>query len=911
MSEPLIHSKFTLPMAAGKMVNRPQAESLIKTLTHHNKAGIVVSPAGYGKSTFLSQCADIIEHRGVACAWLSLDERDNDPARFTAYFLKLLQDLNAKVRKVDIEFIAAENKASLDSTITALINIMESLPQQHFIFIDDYHLINNPSIHYLLGHLIAYSPVQSKFVMASRSDPDLSLESLRMEGKVSRVSVRELSFSLAEAEFFLNDCKKLNLGDALIKIIHQKTEGWAAGLQLAALALKEQEDYGNFINDFSGTDRDVTDYLGEVILNQQPAHIKKFLLYSSVLEKMNASLVAKILDDNDTQALLEAAESRNLFVIPLDRNRNWYRYHHLFSEFLKTQFCKLCPGKDQEVYRLACDWSLQHGHLEDAIHYSLAMENYDRASSLIAEIALPLVRDSGKYWTFLQWVNQLPEQYLEKWPQIKLGLAWSLIFTRRLDEAESRLRELVDSFALASTTLSTQDQATLSRGIEMSLCLLANASDNTEESRRLTADWLEKHLKEEPRDLISVNILLAHATLSTFEFELGTRACKRAHLLSRQQDTNYLLAWESAVSGMLAVQQGNLYEAIECYQQGLAFNNQTLTTNSYMGSLLSILLAESYYDLNEVNQAAALIKDRFEYINNECIVEVGYAGYKVMAKLQLLDGDENSALKIIRLGQESAHCANLPRLETLLHAFEIRLLLKQQKTNQALEAARTKGFVGQVAPIFKTDSRQVTQEIKQRIEVEWSIGNGQFERAIAILNPLISAAEATGRRKKLMEYLTLKAKALLLSDNQSAATDCLKMALQIGATGGFYRHFIDADAVIKTALKNAAMSLDGTQATATRLFIRKLTDTLSEDEKIKFDRPPKAPIEPTTKREEQILQLISAGSTNREIADKLFISEQTVKWHLHQLYGKLGVRNRTSAIAKARELSLIERGKDL
>lgn len=473
----------------------------------------------------------------------------------------------------------------------------------------------------------------------------------------------------------------------------------------------------------------------------------------------------------------------------------------------------------------------------------------------------------------------------------------------------------LDALAHIYDTSGTCLPETIGTTTMMNWCLLHTASDATKQSRQLTEEWLAKNREAKPQDVIAVKILLAHATLSSYEYNLGDRMCASAIALGRECQADYLVAWSHAVAAMLRIEQGDLSGAIAHCRNGLEFNGRIANSHSYMASLLSILLAEALCEQNQLTEAEIHIRDRFSYIDKECIVEVAYAGYTVQSNLELNVGRLENALSILRLGQESAQSANLPRLVALLGAREISILAGHGLLPDARQHARDLGLLESKNSQFCSDQREAIQEISTLVQAELFLHEGRPTEAAEMLSPLIKQAHKFGRKRRLLTLLVLRAQAAVVASDHNTGLRDLGNALAIASAGRWIRPFVNASAEIHQLIRTIHQKVDwtntGGESRAFNAYMQSLLDAIGSSDVWLTQSSKNLPqketlIETLTKRESQLLELLANGNSNREIASKLFISEQTVKWHLHQVYGKLGVANRTSAIAKARRLSLID-----
>ncbi|MFT6365298.1 MAG: ATP/maltotriose-dependent transcriptional regulator MalT [Patiriisocius sp.] len=906
----LMLSKLVKPEISGKLVPRGAFTSFAEKLLNGTKVGLVVAPAGYGKSTLLSQSSNVLTDRGVHCVWISLDEQDNDPLRFMSHFLAALNTLTSGDFQFRFDHLGADSKSITDSAVADIVAKLDALDFRHSVFIDDYHAINNPEVHGVLQRLVLYSPRNTTFVIASRTEPELAFSTLKMREEVCQLSTQDLAFALDESEQFLNEAKQLKLSSKLVKALTSRTEGWVAGLQLASLALAGRADPEAFMDEFSGTDRDVTDYLGEVVLNQQSDEIRRFLLWTSLLKRMNADLVNSLLGIETAQTVLEQVEASNLFVIPLDRDRTWYRYHHLFGDFLKAQLTKEFPGAAEDIYQRASIWCVEQGYQHEAINYALRGGAQDQAIELIAPIAKDLIEISGEHWTLLQWVQQLPKDYALKRPEIASAYCWSLVFSRQHSEARALLEILNGYCEQQAAHLAPEFLRQLHSGIDLNMCMVEIGFDNTERSSELVKEWLAANPAAEPRDLLTAYVFQAYTALSTFETDLGVTAADLAVSIGKEFAIDYLEAWGHSVAGLLKIQQADLDGAARHYRMGLDCNSRNASPHSYMGSLNTVLLAEVCYEQNDLIQAGALLQDYVEFVTNESVVDVAYAGYRVLARLQFVRNGLDAGLDVIRLGKESADRAGLPRLSAMLSALEIHCLLLAGKSKEAGYVATESGFDESQAPSFSRHSGPLAEELRKQVQAALYLDRKSPKRAVGILDGLIVHAEESGRQRVLLDLLLLRARTFKALQRPDEVMIDLARALEIGTEGEFYRVFLDAGEEVHELVRMLLKKNSGNLSLGAIEFLGKVNALLMVNSKSAQGNktrgePPIELLESLTKRERQMLDTITTGETNKVIAEKLFISEQTVKWHLHQLYQKLGVKNRTSAIAKARALSLI------
>lgn len=901
----IINSKLLKPKISDDFINRDVVHKLVDKIGTDIRAAMVIAPAGYGKSVLLTQTLNCLEKEGYHCHWLSIDNKDNDPLRLLSHIISLLGSKELIERHLTGGYFIANRKTTIDYIISDIANYLEQNQHNNLIFIDDYHLINNAEIHSIFERLILYVPHQTVFVISSRNEPKLSLTTFKLREEIFWLTVEDLAFEKAEANEFLNSHKQLSLNKSLVNMLTDKTEGWIAGLQLASLALKNIGDHEQFIAEFTGSDRDVTSYLVEVILSSQSDEIKHFLLWTSVLERMNADLINTVLSSDNAQKMLEHIERKNLFVIPLDRQRYWYRYHHLFSDFLRTAFEKEYPETAQLICKRAQQWCISNDYIHDAINYCIAGKNYQQALEFISEISKKIMLETGEVWTLLNWLEQIPRKYVVKFPEIGIAYSWSLIFNRQPYESEEQLRQIEEN--LTDDLITNKEKLKLLQSnIAVNRFLIGAVIDDTVRCNARVKKWLAENPGADVNDRISGLVVQAYTSLSTFDFTAGLKACQEAFDISTEF---YLTSWVHSAEGLLFIEQGDLFAAEKTLSTGLACNNKYSHHKSYMGSLNSVGLANVYYEQNELDKAEALLEDKFEYIDSVTVITPSYLGYKVLANLQRINTGLDEAIALLKLGIESAEKSQLPRLKAMLIAKIIHFLLQDNQLKAAQATAKQYGFIEHSAPLLEDDQRIVYKEIKQLSIAELNLHNNLPAKALTTIEVQIQHCQEFGRGHRLLTLRLLQCRALKKLERKDEALTALIQAIKIATFGQYYRTFIDAGSDVHSLLRS--LLKDDTNKLPDKIveFVGKINTLLNlTQHNENNESSPEIMdtlLEPMTKRERQMLDFIKTGETNKDIADKLFISEQTVKWHLHQLYKKLGVKNRTSAIAKASALQLI------
>jgi ATP/maltotriose-dependent transcriptional regulator MalT len=888
------------------------------------RVAAVEAPAGYGKTTMLSQWRERLAQQAIDSGWISIDPADDDPARFLAY-------LSAALRKIipNFDFKSAtaflsSNPVGVDPLLAELTKSLSDANNKFILFLDDYHLITSRDVHDIVTRLIREATPNLAFVVAGRYRSPLPFTQLNVNNQLVKISAQDLSFSTEEVRTFFREIKGIGIDDAQIDTLRELSEGWIAGLQLAALALKNVVNAKQFIEDFSGSDRDITDYLGEMVLDHQPPEIRDFLLKTSVLGRLNASLCQHVTGHQHSQALLERIEAENLFLLPLDRDRNWYRYHPLFSDFLQSRLRVEKGDNVNALLRNASQWSRANDYETEAVDYAFRAQDIDLAASIIAEKAPDLARIRGEMRTVLEWVKRLPSDVLEQLPDVQIANAWSLTFCRRWDEMEDQLALLetyADKLKKDGSNTSAPLINKIRASVEMNRAIAMTVRDRFQISRKLCAGWLEDWPDGDTIDTAAVATALVYSTINTFEFEFGRSKYVEAKRACERAGNYYAIAWDFASLGMIALRQGHLQEATETYREGLNYIEEKCgESRSFMSSLLSIFMAEALYEENRISEADEFLSEARPFMNNHGTVEIAYAGYGTQARLQALAGKIDTAFETLREGERLGYRSKLLRLSATMIAEQIMLNLRMGNTSAAKALADRKGFLSS-DPRELNNYGEQSHDIKHLVKVRLFMAD-MPQRSVSMINDLITRAKKLDRKRHLIELYILKSKALWMLGKKLEAQRQLDVALRLSASEGFIRAFVDEGIEVYQIL-NEILSQRQTAETLESLglsfeYIERLKNAMDQPNEITLsnqkssepsspneDTAPPNVIEKLTRRESQLLQLIEAGHSNGELAGQLFISEQTVKWHLHNLYTKLGARSRTSAISRARKLELI------
>ncbi len=909
----LVESKLAPPQLSLSLL----ARSALSSLLHAGLTKRVVSvtaPAGYGKTTALAQFVAQLEPHGITCAWLSLDGEDNDPLHFVRYLAAALNHADPRLGRSALAQTEGGTMASPDAIVASLLHDLmgherraAATKAQHdrrlLLVLDDFHLVHDGGVHRKLEWLVAHLPPTVGLVVASRTRLPLSLSQLRLRGELLELSDAHFGLALDEAADFVGRVSGAPLEHSQVKALHERTEGWIAGLQLASLALRESGDRGAFLAAFSGSDRDITDYLGEQVLDSLRPDLRDFLLDTAGLDRFCAELCDEALQRSDSHALLAEIQARNLFLSGLDRSRTWFRYHHLFADYLRGRG-KERPGDAARAVSLrASDWFNRRRLPHEAVRYAFEGRDIERAADLVAEFSAELVQHRGEHATLLGWLTRLPQALVHARPKIRTGHAWSLVLTRRHAEADQELR------ALESACLEDSD-GDLRCVVEMIRCVYFALSDQPLLAKAGSEAWLQAWPRAEAFRTGVVANVLAAGCCATDAFEAGSQALAIARRAFEECGAHYGLAWASALAMLIAMRRGDHAEAMQQARLGIAAVEPSLGVASYAGSMLTLLAAEVAYEQGELVEAQRYLDLGLPFIDEHGLVEMSAGGYLTRARLLRLRGELAAADACLLEGESLGHRLLLPRLARILAAERCALRLQSGSLDDALRLAQSYGLLSSGSTTTSGPSA-LEEDSVQLVIVRLRLAHGSGGSGAGALADALRRAQREGHQAQQARLLMLKAQHQHRTADAVQALRTLDQALALAARCGLLRSVLDADAVLLDMIEAICARRHVLQAGADALvpqaYLQRLLQTAGRSAAPAAPAAPPPPrergeAEELTERELKILRLLKAGLGNRELAQSLFLSEATVKWHLHNIFAKLGVKNRISALARAREI---------
>jgi LuxR family transcriptional regulator, maltose regulon positive regulatory protein len=872
----------------------------------------VSAPAGSGKTALL---ADWARRNPRPVAWLSLDPGDNDPARFWRHAAAALDQVSPGIAGRVGALLGPPAPRSFEGVVTAVINQISARPDDGEILfvLDDYDLIGSQRVHGSLIFLIEHLPPRLRLVLASRADPPLGLARLRARAQLAELRAADLRFTDEEAGALLRHAVGAEVPDAAVAALTARTEGWAAGLQLAGLSLRGRPDIPGFVAAFSGSHRYVLDYLTGEVLDRQPQDVRAFLLETSVLDRLSGELCDAVTGRGDGQAMLEEIDRDNLFLVPLDEVRGWWRYQHLFADLLRARLEQEQPGRAPVLRRQAAIWCEQHGLADEAIRYALAGDDPVFAARLIESHfdAFFYLRSEGAM--VQRWLSALPADVSAARPRLLLAQAALTLLTGQVDEVEALLdaadrtcADFEDEPFEPSAGRSASFLVNIPARIALDRAYLADLRGDGE----TTAAFATKALAEirEGEAMLKGH---ATATLAMGDW-LGGRLsdAERGFISSIDgwrtagRPALALTAWCHRELGQIQRAQGRLGAALQTYRRALAITASPGQPAAHTAGAGNIGFAEVAYQRGELDTALEHITEGVARCRELVYTPLLATGLACLAWIRQGQGDPAGAEDAMR---EAVRLAPDPAVASLLNpvpAERARLLLAHGDVAAAAQWVAQRGLGADDDPAYPQEREYL---VLARVLVAQDLPGP----ALTLLDRLLATAAAQGRTGSVIEVRALQALALAAGGEQARAGETLAGALMLGHPQGYVRVFADEGGPMRGLLGRLVAGRPAADTVARAIPVSYLAGILRTFD-VKAAAPggsAAAPVaglaEPLTSREREVLDLIAAGKSNRDISGDLVVTLDTVKRHVSHVLAKLGAVNRTEAVARARELDLL------
>ena len=925
-SSALLHTKISLPFVRPSLVERPRLQKQIGQglqvlLT------LVIAPAGFGKTTL---AASSVADFGMSVAWLSLDQSDNLAGHFLTYLIAALQSADNQIGSDAIQLMAGIQHASPQAVLTSLINDLESVAKEMVLVLDDYQYISNSTIHEQVAFLLEHCPRAFHLLIATRSDPPLPLARLRARGQMVELRSADLRFTPTEAAQFLNEVMGLRLDTKSVSMLEQRTEGWIAGLQMAALSMRDRNDITGFIEKFSGTNRYIMDYLLEEVLASQPPEVQCFLLHTSILERLKAPLCEVVLDVQEfegwtidkmpasfqpsnpltCQPILEYLERANLFLTPLDDERQWYRYHHLFADLLRTRLDQIYPGLAPQLHGRAAAWHEQNGSILDAIYHASMVPDDGMVERLIKQNYLEMMNRGEMSWVRF-WMGNLSKELVYRRPWLCLYEAMNRSWFGQLEEANLLLNQAekhiraegpwTDAQSMLGYHAYVKSRVTAMQGDTrraIELCLAAR--------EKIPADSLDFQ--------IDFSITLGYQYFLCGDFINANKILNEtirsgyiAGAINNPVASYCLLARSQVYQGRLHEADGLLQKAVQlCREPG----------GQYLGvaGLVDVETAALLCEWNDLDAALVRLKRGLDYLPRWGKTDDFCLDYITQSRIQLAQGNRIEAVGAIeKAAQLIQTCGVFSEARNAVEAAQVQLWLAQGNRSSLDRWVGTLEKRPGLRNAFRYED-ELTHITQARV----FIAQNKLDEANRLLSCLEESAQSDGRQGRLIEIMILKALALQKMGNHAQADLALTKSLYLAEPSGYVRVFLDEGQPMKMLL---APWLEHASTSSPRdyaihllaQFDAELHVAIALQEKASPVDDPSARlrqsgqtlVEPLSPRELEVLHLMALGQTNREIAGQLIVAPGTVKAHTASIYRKLDVVNRTEAVARARQLGIL------
>jgi LuxR family transcriptional regulator, maltose regulon positive regulatory protein len=899
MPTPILTTKLYVPPPRFEIVARPGlVEKLTKGLSQGCKLTLISASAGFGKTTLVSTWAANCRR---PVAWLSLDAGDNDPIGFLTYFAAALQRIEAKFAEALLGALQSPKPPPVESILTTLVNEISAIAKPCIFVLDDYHIIDNQAIDDAVTFLLDHLPPQMHLVIATREDPDLPLARLRVRNQMTELRAADLRFTPDEAAEFLNRVMGLNLSAEAIAALEKRTEGWIAGLQLAAISLQGQADSAGFIKSFTGSHHFVLDYLLEEVLQQQSETMQTFLLRTAILDRLCGPLCEAVLDDPaiSGQETLQQLDRANLFIVPLDNERRWYRYHHLFADLLRSRLVTRMPDQVSSLHLHSSAWFENNGLLDEAVAHSLAAGDMEQTGQLIERVALRMLVDE-RAATLSHWIDALPDKLVRTHPWLCMYRAWTNHWIG--------LREQVEDWLTAAATAINRlplDKQTSLRGHisairAYNMLTSGDLPGVMEHSQQALALLCEGEYVR-----TTLAIALGGAYWGQGKVLAAQDAFETARANALKGGYRYWSVPSACYVAMQQIKRGLLHEAYESCAKAKELAVDADGSEVPVAGFPNIKMGDLLREWNDLQGASLLLTKGVEQAARLGQVDVLTDGYVSLARLHLAQGKLDQVWEILRKADDLVKRSRIdPFIICWLEDCRVRTLLAANDLEGALRWARESGLTIKDDLSYHFDLHHINLARVLAARGATDPDGPWLNEALNLLERLQNAALKAGWIQEEIKIGILQTLVMEKQGKRHKALDTLGRILPLAEHGGFLRLFVDegqamARLISETSARRITPDYCGKLLGAfPGLAVKSPGQSTNQN-------PQAQMVEPLSQNELIILRLIAQGLSNNEIAERLFLALSTVKGHNRNLFDKLQVQNRTEAVARARELGLL------
>ncbi len=918
---PLLTTKYYVPPVRANIVQRTRLVQQIETgITSNYKLTLVSAPAGFGKTTLISAWGN--ETR-IPIAWVSLDGGDNDITRFLGYCIAALRTIKPNIGDASLELQQSPHPPPVETVLTTLINELDEIQERFALVLDDYHIIEAHPIHEAVNFLINHMPRKMHLIIATRADLPLPIARLRTRVRLTEISEFELRFTLDEAATYLNDVMQLSLAMEDIAALENRTEGWIAGLQMTALSIQGRGDASGLARALSGKHRFIFDYLMEEVLSQQSAEVQDFMEKTSILNQLSAPICDALMGWSDasgdttrkrtvtkrldtalpSQEILEHMDRENLFLIPLDNERRWYRYHRLFADLLEERLVRVHGDHIQDLHRRAGDWYEQNGLIGEAINHFLEAGEFERAADFISKNALAFVYH-GNLGTLARWLEVLPKDVKESQPWLSITHAWALSFAGQLEPVASLLQEAEGSLSSITDEIEVQRLSGIIDALRAYLIAIRG-------SMPLAADFAREALKVLPEEDLVLRgftaTLLATVLRWTGDLKEAKSAYQEAIAINRAAGATNVLVESLCDLAILQSIEGELQQSISTCHEALSLAEEYYERSGRRLSAhgrVSIQLCRIFRERNDLDLARQYAEEGLALCEEWGQAESLMRAYIEHAEILQAYGDSDGSIRSIQKARQLASDLS-PWYEVRSAAWEAHLRLLQGDLTYALQWLNDQDLIVNDEiefQDFETHFPIVRTLIMHGRQLPKSESLTPLNQAIEILERMRSTAESSGAGKYRIEIMILTSQAQSALGETERALSTLNKALTLAEPEAFIRVFVDGGEPVRSLLCELEK-----QKTAMP-YTRKVRQSMDDQEEVGVTArvgSSESLIEPLTEREMEVLRLLATHLSSTEIAGQLVIATSTVRSHIKNIYSKLRVHSRTEAVEKAREIGLL------
>jgi LuxR family maltose regulon positive regulatory protein len=888
----VVQTKIHAPQRRGSTVARPQ---LIDRLNSGVDARLTLisAPAGFGKTTLLSAWLASAPQLARFAAWLSLDQSDNDPTTFWTYVITAIHTVAPAAGTSSLALLEAP-ETPIQVVLSTLLNELNAVPDNLVLVLDDYHVMDDRQVREAMSFLIDRMPPNVHVVIASRADPQLPLARLRARGELVEIRAADLRFRPKEAAEYFKDVMAVDLGADELAILEERTEGWIAALQLAALSMQGRANIAEFVNSFAGDDRYVVDYLVDEVLQRQPERVREFLLRTSVLNRLSGALCDAVTGQDGGKAMLEALERANLFLVALDDRRQWYRYHHLFGDVLRAHLASEQPELVVELHRRASSWYEQNAERPEAIRHALSAGDFGHAADLV-ELEWPVLARAKQDVTLRGLLTALPDELLRYRPVLSNAYAGILLSSGELEGVDQHLRDaeqwLTDSppsdrRQAGMVVVNEEQLRALPGSVALHRAGYALACGDLVETTRHARRVLDLAPEDDRLTRGGATALMGLAAWASGDLETAYRSY--AEGMADVQRGGHLAGTVGRAITLadIRVAQGRLRDAMQLYEQGLQLASEQGggavrgTADMYIG------MSELQRERNELDAAAQSLLRSEELAQQSGFAQNRYRWRVAMARLREARGDLDGALDLLGEAQPLFMIDFSPNLRPIA-AVRARLKVRQGRTDDALGWVREHG-------LGVDDDLSYVHEYEHITLARVLLACGSTIQAEGLLDRLLEAAERGDRAGSVIEILLLQALACKTRGEMRAALVPLERALELAEPERHVRVFVDEGDDMEVLLQ-AAAKRGIASGYAQKLLRHFATGAVESGARQNL-------VEPLSEREREVLRLLATDLDGPEIASQLMVSLNTLRTHTKSIYSKLGVNNRRAAVRRAEEL---------